>query len=227
MKTINLEEITNKTFIDYGGYSNVYKIEVDKKTYCYKEFTKQYDKDILENIIELSEENFIKEFITPLYIVLKNKDCIGYITNYYGTLFDIDHEYNLKLQIKLLKDFKRLLEILHNYYKRIHGDINRSNLVYNNSNKNFIIDFDRSLKIGSYPISNMSLNSSAIEYLKYYKFDINIDKFLFNKMTLSILCQYDIVFKLNENKDIKRLSKELLLTDTKKNISNEYIIDYI
>lgn len=229
MRTINYKELDGIYPLDYGGYSYTYTTNLDNKTYCYKEFKTLYDVDIMNNIKELTDTDFIKELITPKYLVDCNRNWyLGYLSNYYGKLMDIDSEHDINKLISMLKESKKLIEILHNYYKRIHCDINKANVVYRESdNKCFIIDFDRSLKIGQEPMSNMSMLPSVINYLKYHKFDYLVDVYSFNSMTLSVLCNTEYVFELNKSKDVKRLSKELLPNNIDKKISGEYIIDYI
>ena len=76
-------------------------------------------------------------------------------------------------------------------------------------------------------------------YLKYYPMSRNMDIYTFNVTTLKMLGNYpeintlfediakDKFYMFQENKNIKRLTKELLLRDTKKRYSGEYIIDHI
>ena len=243
MRTILFEETIknldlSKNLIDRGNHAKVYKIELNDKEYCYKEFIKPYPIDMISNMSRLTNIDFDRQFITPLYMVMYYKQHIlGYIMNYDENLDSIQNNN----KIKLLKDMRNLIDILHSEYKIIHCDLVEENMLFDNKNlKSYIIDFDASVRKGR-ELSNYSYIRLFIEdYVNAYGFNYGLDIYSFNIATLMILNNYDYIESLlddikdkqiefinNSNKDIKKLSKELLLNNTRKKYSNEYIIDYI
>ena len=244
MNIINISEIKDKKFFNFGAYSNVYIVSINGKNYVYKEY-KEVINPIVKNIIaELTDEEYSDSFLTPIYLVesLNHKKILGCLSKYDKCLTEIDNVCDYPKRIELLKNAKMVLEKWHNESKRIHGDINIGNILVDEKNtKPYLIDFDTSLKLNTkfnknYDIDDFPFSDYIYEYLAYYPFDEGIDTFLFNLTTLQLLVDPDYLSltkkirfdKLGiENKDVKRLSKQLLFYDTKKSFDKDYIIDYI
>ena len=103
--------------------------------------------------------------------------------------------------------------------------------------KAYLIDFDSCLEINQTLGSTISFSKETIEYLKHNKLDYRLDIYNFNLATLMSLSNKNVVeilekinegtsLLIEENKDIKRLSRELILDD-RKTYSGEYIVDYL
>lgn len=243
MKVISEKDlIVEPIIIGKGNFSEVRKVIFDNKEYCFKFFTRGYSKDIIDNICSLTDTRFKEQYLTPLYMVETSFDgIIGYLTNYNNKLENIKNVTSRNEKILLLKNTKTIIEELHSQYKIIHGDIVKDNLLFDiEKKKSFLLDFDGSLKIGTVPKSTDSFRIFVKDYINYYSHNIGLDIYTFNVTTLLILSNMyqsvDVLFDdikygdfhlQEENKEIKRLTKELLLEDTHKPFSNEYIIDYL
>jgi len=242
MQVIPREElqVPEKPF-NYGSFSSVYKIEYNSKTYCFKQITWAYSKDIWDNISSMTDEIFSPEFLTPLYMVQsKDTHCFdGYLTEFDERLKDIQDIYDRDRKILMLKKARLAILKLHEENNRIHGDLSSSNMLFNNDlEKAFLIDFDSSLKINQQVKNNISFSRPVKEYLKYHPLDFNVDAYSFNLNTLAILGKIDpeiMLLKIaddnffipEDNPMIRKLSRELLLGNTRNAYSGEYIIDYV
>ena len=233
----------NLKFIEYyfsqGNFSEVHIIEYAKELYCFKELEMLYDDDIMKNIENFTERNLNKYLLTPKYIIKNNNSTLGYLSKYYNNTKNIiSKELDFKEKIILLKNTKKLIEQMHNDYKLIHGDINMKNILYDNLYNIYLIDFDSSLYYNQKLKSLESLSWLATNYLNKYKFDYKIDIYKFNLMTIKLLNDLkkdsELILYLENNnqynnKNIKKLCKELLLEpeNNKKEYSGDYIIDYL
>lgn len=249
MRVINLRDIKIGDKIGAGAHSVVRKCTIDDKEYAIKLLNYTYPKTIVNNIYKMTDMSFNENFIAPLYIVENSAgDFLGYITKYNENNISSNKIIDYETKILFLKEAKVLVENLHNEYKLVHGDLVNENMLYNKKNKNsYLIDFDTAISIGESYEKLQLVRLFLQEYLKYYRVDENMDAYLFNTTTLSMLGNYNYMellfsdiscddftmFNKNdsniilENKDVKRLTKELLLKDTSKKYSGEYIIDYL
>ena len=241
MKIVNYNELKELKFLGSGRYSYTSIVEFNDDFYCFKRFKTIYDDDVINRLSDMTEKSFDKHFITPLYMVLdKNSKMIGYLSAYYGNLFEMKDTLTYEEQINIIKSAKDNIEILHNEYNRIHGDLHYDNILCDKKKlKAYLLDFDLSMNIGQEPKTFNNYTLAVQNYLKYYPFDVNVDKYHFNLCTIHYLAKYyqpfeDLIKSLVEsmdipeiNEDVKRLTKELLLSDTRKPYSGEYIIDYI
>ena len=225
---------------NYGSFGKVYRTNIDGKNYCYKEFKKQFPKDLIRNIASFTDEEYSKEFLTPLYMVHNFGDTTfsGYLTNYYDGLIEIDDVYERAKKILLLKKAKLSIMKFHKCYGRIHGDLNGSNILFDENDLAYLLDFDSSLRINQQVGSTKSFSMLVEDYLKMYPLDYSLDAYSFNLNTLAILGNSDTFSVLSgirrgtfsipeENIMVRKLSRELLLENTKKPYSGQYIIDYI
>lgn len=249
MRVINLRNIKIGDKIGLGAHSVVRKCNIDNKEYAIKLLNYTYPKNIVDNIYKMTDMSFNENFIAPLYVVENSAgDFLGYITKYNKNIVSSNKIIDYETKISFLKKAKVLVENLHNEYKLVHGDLVDENMLYNKENKNsYLIDFDTAISIGESYEKIQLVRLFLQDYLKYYKVDESMDAYLFNTTTLSMLGNYDYLevlfsnieceeftkFNKNgsniilENKDVKRLTKELLLNDTSKKYSGEYIIDYL
>ena len=246
MKVINVSEIQDKKFFNYGYFSNVYKVSIDGVDYAYKEYKNIINPIVISIISELTDEEYSDNYLTPKYLIesKNNKKIIGYLSEYNSDLIELDDIYDYDKRIELLKSVKKIIEYWHKESKRIHGDINLSNiLVDEKSNNSYLLDFDTSLRINTrfnknYDIDDFPFSDYVYEYLAYYPFNEEIDVFMFNLTTIMFLSKlefldlmksirYSKLDIMNNNKDVKRLCKKMLFNNTKKSFGKEYIIDYI
>lgn len=240
MEVINIKELTIGKYIGRGNWNIVNKCTFDNQEFCIKFLNTSYPKEIINNIASLTDIDFEKEYFTPLYVIENNSGhIIGYLMDYNKNLEKLKFE-SRENAIVMLKNARSIIDKLHNKYKRFHGDVVVGNMLFDKKNKNaFLIDFDVSFKFGEELNDTKYYRLFINDYLQYYKQDKNLDIYAFNITTLMYLFNYDRSYSLlndisdnkisslESNKDVKKLSKELLLNDTKKNYSGEYIIDYI
>ena len=123
MKVVNAKDLVLKETLGKGSFGETIKVSIDDYFYCLKIITGCYNEDIWNNIKNLTDIDFIKNFITPYSMVERNNISIGYITKYYENLVSVDKIFNKDKIIILLKDLCKKIEILHKEYKLIHGDI--------------------------------------------------------------------------------------------------------
>ncbi|MBQ8902406.1 MAG: hypothetical protein IJY87_05045 [Bacilli bacterium] len=225
---------------NYGSFGNVYKTEIEGKTYCYKEFKKEFPSDIIRNISSFTDEEYSEEFLTPLYMVhtFGKASFSGYLTNYFENLIEIEDVYERAKKILLLKKAKLTIMKFHKCYGRIHGDLNGSNMLFGENDLAYLLDFDSSLRISQPVGSTRSFSMLVEDYLKLYPLDYSVDAYSFNLNTLAILGKSDPfnvldairkgTFRISEeNIMTRKLSRELLLENPRKPYSGQYIIDYI
>ena len=243
METINYKELKINQRIGKGHFSETYEAEFNGESYCFKFIYENYSKEVIKNIIKLTEINFKEKFLAPIYLVItESKTIIGYISKFDPTLTHIDKI--IGKDIRLLKNARKTIEELHEQHSLIHGDLSKDNILFNPRTCNsYLIDFDTSFKQGtniSDELTNKYFRIFVKEYLNKYKYDFGLDIYTFNLTTLMVLCGYQkynekMIEQILENKfefiegneKIKKLTKELLLNDTKKRYSNEYIINYL
>ena len=246
MEVINISEIKKGKIFNYGSFSYTYKVNVGGIDYIYKEYIDPINPIVKKIVSDLTEKEYNECFLTPKYLIetRNGQNILGYLSNYNKNLIELDDCFNYDLKIKLLKEARIILDKWHKESKRIHGDINLGNMLFDiGENKAYLIDFDTSLKIGIKNYKkmldyNFPFSDYIYEYLAYYPLNEDIDSYLFNLTTLMTLSndnyigimnkiRFDKLDFINENKDIKRLSKKLLFNDTKNSFGNEYIIDYL
>ena len=239
MQTIDINELKLiKENFSEGNFSHIHIVSYDKKTYCFKAFKSRYPSQIIDKLGNYTEINFENCFLFPKEMVIKKRKIIGYLTDYNNLNQDItEMALSFDEKIKLLKDAKNKIELLHSNHNIIHGDLNLYNIL---SDKNFntsLIDFDSSLYYGEIIEKSISLPDILIKYLKYYKYDYRADIFFYNINTLKFLYgiyRNQVLFESIRNDNltsdikIKTLSKQLLLEpeSIKKENLTEYIIDY-
>lgn len=242
MRVVDINKLKNVTNTkESGNYTKLFTAEFDKKLYAYLVFKElQYDNWMIENIGDLTEETFSEEFLSPLYLVGKSNKFRfnGILCNYEKDASDLGFIRDRYKLLKYLKQSKEVLLKLHNEFKYIHGDVSASNLIVDQTeDKVYMCDMVTATKIGKTPKSYWYLSMDLDAYLKYYGFNKGLDIYKFNLMTLAVLTdkyeqevfeliENDKIDFLSDNKDIKKLAKELLFCDTRKPYSGEFIIDY-
>jgi len=243
MYIVNVRDLMKLKNLGSGGYGNVYLVKLDNEEYAYKCFKNSFaNPNVINRLCDYTEYNWKEEFITPLYMVENGAGTIiGYLTKYDENLLEIEDCFTRKERIKLLKSSRNLITKLHDEYKYIHGDAHVGNILCHNSLfQSYLLDFDLSIKNGKEPSNYDGYKEVLQDYLEYYPFDKNVDVYLFNLSCLHILSKKtyaDDYFLLDDieedkiiipemNEEIRKLSKELLLQNTKKPYSGEFIIDY-
>ena len=239
MKCINKSELQIIKQINYGSFSHVFEVYYNGSLFCYKQFRVNYPPDILKNICEMTDEEYSSEYAVPLVIVMDYDKIIGYLCDMKLNAIELDDVFDIQKKKILLKKAKMVLQKLHSEYKRIHGDVNYANFIYNqDSNSAFLIDFDSSLKIGQEIGSTISFPEYLLDYLKYYQFDYLADIYEFNLNTLVLLTKKNHRILLDEIANgiypvgeglirVRKLCDELVLAYPKRKISGDFIIDYL
>lgn len=243
MRIVDINQLKNVTDTkESGNFIRLFTAEFNENLYAYLVFKElQYDNWMIENIGDLTEEAFSEEFLSPLYLVGKpNKFRFnGMLGRYEKDAYDLGFIKERSKLLKYLKIAKEVLLKLHNEFKYIHGDVSSSNFIVDQTmDKVFMCDMVTATKIGMAPKSYWYLSIDLDDYLKYYGFNKELDIYKFNLMTLAVLTDeyerdvFDLILNdkitfLEENKNVKRLAKELLLPDTRKSYSGEFIIDYM
>ena len=240
MNIVSKQDLKYQNLVEHGTFSDIYSVLQSGSEFYYKEFREEYPLDIIKNIAMFTDENYSEEFLTPRYMVRDSETNAfsGYLTNPKKSLYQISEIKNLEEQKILLMQAKSSILKLRYYYGIIHGDLNKKNILIDELNVANILDFDTALRFGQ-PVGSDSLFPSIIkDYLKYNPFDERIDTYGFNLTTLATIlnCDWKEVLSKIYNDDYsipgetimcRKLAKELLLTDSKKKYSGEFIIDYI
>ena len=240
MNVVNFRDIILGDKIGRGASGEVRKCTFDGNQYCIKILEKTYPRSVVSNIKNMTSQEFSKEFFVPLYVVEGTTgDFFGYLMNYDENLQEASSLTELKDKLIFFKNAREIVEKLHKEHKMVHGDLVCENMLYDELFNAFLIDFDSSLKFGKKYEDKQTVRIFVQQYLRYYPVDKNMDVYTFNVNTLKMLGNYprvDILlddiaegefFMFQENKNVKTLTKELLLRDTKKKYSGEYIIDHI
>lgn len=243
MRVVDVDALKNiiKTN-ESGNYTKLFTAELDKRLYAYLVFKGlQYDNWMIENIGDLTEETFSKEFLSPLYLVGKSNKLRfnGILCNYKKEASDLGFIKGRTKLLKYLRKSKEVLLKLHNEFKYIHGDVSASNILVDQTDDMvYMCDMVTAIKVGKVPKSYWYLSMDLDDYLRYYGFNKKMDIYKFNLMSLAVLTdkyeqevfellENDKIAFLEGNKEAKRLSKELLLENTRKPYSGEFIIDYL
>lgn len=243
MRVVDINSLKNiEKTKENGNYARLFTAELDKKLYAYLVFKGlQYDNWMIENIGELTEEIFSEEFLSPLYLVGKSNKFRfnGILCDYKKEASDLGFIRDRDKLVKYLRKSKDVLLKLHNEFKYIHGDVSASNLLVDkDEDKVYMCDMVTAIKVGELPKSYWYLSMDLDNYLRYYGFNKEMDIYKFNLMTLAVLIdkyeqevfeliENDEIDFLDGNKEVKKLAKELLLEDTRKPYSGEFIIDYL
>ena len=227
--------------IGLGAFSIVREAKIGDKIYAYKRFHHGIPNHMISHLAELTERTFDEEFLTPIFLVQSSnlKGYTGYLTLYDNFLKEPIKIGDYEHMIEFISKAKETLLKLHHKYKIIHGDIHGGNMLFNpHDYRAYFIDFDNMLESENNFKGYRAFSNEAGYYLQYHKRDYNLDIYMFNLTTLALLTDYgnrdvlrlieeDNLSISSENEKVKVLSKELLLTNTKKNYSGEFIIDYL
>ena len=179
--------VTNLFFGD-GSFSEVSEVSFKKEKYAYKEFydSSFIEKNNLEKRFDLLLERKLKQSAVAEYIVDSNGVSSGY-------LVPSLEKGNLSVLNKRIEIYKSLLTIrdaiieLHRN-NIVHGDIHVGNLLFKN-NKGMLIDFDNCRILDNSNIRpNIKIFSNpAKEYIKRKGIIKNLDIYMFNILTFSLL----------------------------------------
>lgn len=240
MNVVNIKDIVVGDIIGKGASGIVRKCIFDGNQYCIKIINKTYPKSVVDHIKNMTGQNFSKEYFVPLYVVESSSgDFLHYLMNLDETLKESFKLKELRDKLIFLKNAREIIGKLHKEHKMVHGDLVSENMMYSVLLNASLLDFDSSLEFGKTYEDKQSVRLFVQDYLKYYPVDKNMDIYTFNVSTLKMIgnspninmllkdIDEDEFFMFQENKNIKRLTKELLLRDTRKEYSGEYIIDHI
>ena len=178
-------DIKELHFIEYyfssGNFSSIHLIKYNGELYCFKEFEQIYPEDILNNIENLTYMNFDKFYLAPKYLITKNGKIIGYLSHFKKNTHHINfNTLSSDKKIIVLKNAKNTILKLHNKYQLIHGDLNISNILYDNNYNTYLLDFDSALKFNQPPNSLLSFSGVVTYYMNYFNYDY---------ITNSVLCK--------------------------------------
>jgi len=238
-----LGSITKYNELGMGAFSRVYMAEYFERLVAYKEFLCESDvrkKMNIQKLTGIQDDNFV----FPYKLIYEKRDddiFKGYVMNYlenYKKLSDcLEFDYSKKVDI--LKRIRQSIDLLHSKYGVIHTDISPWNIMYNEKYDEVkLIDFDLCKDIKDKELLMYSyMNEAASYYAKYISADKDLDMFVFNITTYSLLNNKDFLTSFYElieqgNKGFINNSVTSIL-DSYKNIKNnkslkkEYIIDYL
>jgi len=240
-----LGSITKYREIGEGSFSRVYLAEYFDTMVAYKEFL-CFDKTIkkikpnIEKLTGLNENGLV---LPQKLIYAKKEDEVfkGYIMDYlyqYSKLSDLkDLGYDKKVAV--LKNARKSLDILHNKYKILHGDITPWNILYSKDKDDTkLIDFDLSIDLTKKEIIDKNdLTLLANNYAKYVGLDKDLDMYLFNLTTYTILNNKELFssmsyifnddFGVIENNHAINILKSYKDIENSKALKKEYVIDYL
>ena len=240
MNVVNFKDIILGDSIGKGASGEVRKCTFEGNQYCIKIINTTYPRSVVSNIKRMTNIEFSKEYFTPLYIVEGTTGNVyGYLMNYDENLKEANKIRDFNEKLIFLKNARRIIDKLHKEYKMVHGDLVSENMMYDELLNSFLVDFDSSLKFDKQYENKQTVRLFVQQYLRYYPVDKNMDIYTFNVTTLKMLGSVPIVnllfqdiatneFKMfQDKKEVRKLTKELLLRDTRKEYSGEYIIDYL
>ena len=187
MKTINYEDLKfiNNEKYNSGSYGIIKKCTLNDKEYVCKYFSdNSYLKGKKRKISLLSEIDK-KGLYVPRFWVKKDNNKNMYLSEFCNgkdIAFLSDESYETKL--KNLKNIKELILEMHGK-GIIHSDLSSSNILYSNNNIG-IIDFDNSNYRG-FKTNIYHTNDYCMDFIKTYGIKPELDIFMFNLLTYSIM----------------------------------------
>ena len=230
LEKININDIEIIGQIDQGSYSKVFEVLFNEEKYAFKCFSNEIDgKFLINKYKELNSLDLKKAVIPNIYV----EDGIlnGFLMKLYNhRCFSYLYEFPTDNKILALKEGKRALLEAHSR-EIIHGDIHPGNFLLQNS---FLTDFDNS-SFKNFNINFELCSAEALNFLTTYKLSKDLDIYLFNFMTFSLLnnCDYNYVesnicdkkYGIFISKDAIKICKSLLLQD--KIFNSDFLIDTI
>lgn len=238
-----LSSIHLYSFLGAGMSGDVYKCDYKDYFYAYKVFKDVDYKSLITNKLDcLCEFYGDANCVFPYKLIYKRSDSMffdGYIMDFlynYDELC-INNLVNVNKKELLIKA-RTIIEKLHNEYKFIHGDIRPANFMYNQYLKDLqLIDFDNSISIDRKCNVDLTFyDEFAYDYMEKIGIEKELDMFLFNLLTYSIInnIPFDNSLENIESNNFKNISSEKarnILKSykalNKKTLKKEYIIDYL
>ena len=236
MKKININDIEIKDYIHSGSYGIVSSCIYNNNNFVYKRIKNiNYLNGKKRKINNISKNINHDNLVLPkVWITDNNNNINGYLTNYFNScdLADLMKNYSLNDKIKTLKNLKQTIIFMHKN-NLIHADLIPGNILQcNNTCK--IIDFDNSSYNNS-EINITEVNDYSYDFIKNYGLIKEVDIFLFNIITYSIINDIDFYlvresiykkdFKYFDNEDAIKLCKTFFLQDKCPN--KDFLIDMI
>lgn len=217
METINYNElkIIDKDEYSSGTFGEIRRCILDGKLYALKTFIDPFYLVGKRMKIEYLSEVNQKELITPKLWVKKDDETSSYLTDWCDAndVGFLKKEENLNKKIKTLKKAKEAILVMHNE-NIIHGDLVDSNIIVDEKDNCYIIDFDNATYNG-YDTFLCDVNDFSHDFIKKYGIRKEIDIFLFNLITFSVIngCKLETVrqnilqgnFRYFDNDDSKKI----------------------
>lgn len=241
-----LGSITKYSKIGEGSFSFIYKVDYLDAFFAYKEFLDPKYVKFIGNRLHKLSKFFYEEtsLVFPYEFIYKypnDEYFCGYVIDYlenYDKVSDIQYK-DENSKIMILKKCRELVDKFHNKYNSIHTDIAPWNFLYNeDSDKVKLIDFDSYINLNNkekYLSDYYSI--FAQDYGNCVGIDKDLDIFLFNLMTYSLLTDSDYnrsLENINANKldyfkseNVNKIFNSYKNLDCKKCLKKEYVIDYL
>ena len=231
MEKISINDIKIVKNINYGSFSKIYEIVFNNKKYAFKQFKdgRIYAKGLIPKYEQLNEFSLKKSVVPNVFV--EDGKMNGFLMPLHShKCFSFLYSCPLEYQIQTLKNAKNALLELHTN-NIIHGDIHVGNFLLREC---LLTDFDNS-QFKRFLLNPELCSAEAMNFLTTYKLSKDLDIYLFNFMTFSILneCYYynlesrisDKKYGVFTSKDSIKICKSLLLED--KVFNNDFLIDTI
>lgn len=184
MERININDIQIiKKTIDYGSFSDIHEVLYNNEKYAFKQFNDQRINAnfLIEKYDELNAFNLNNSLIPNIFV--EDGELNGFLIKLYNhKCFSFLYDCPIDLKIKLLKQAKTAMLEVHSR-DIIHGDIHPSNFLFRTC---LLIDFDNS-QFKNFKLNPEFVSKTGKKFLNAHKLSKDLDKYLFNYMTFSIL----------------------------------------
>lgn len=186
-KTIKEKELSFFKPIAYGTFADIYTVDINGKTFCYKKFLDSIDNDFASRLEKSTQMDVCDNLVFPKLLV-DDYGYKGYVTDYFPYYnINLLKYANIDDKITILKNVKNLIEKMHKDYKIIHGDLHSGNIMFDSKSKDcVIIDFD-ACSFNDISIDRNHTNEYVQSYMYYNGVDFSMDIFMFNLNTFAIM----------------------------------------
>ncbi len=236
METIMYEDLYFDDPDEYqsGSYGKIKVCYYNNKKYAYKQFKNSKFLNGKRRKLSMLSNINISRLLVPKFWVCKNGNAKNaYLTDFCkGKSFDFLGVENIENKVNKINDSKNLIISMHEE-GIIHADLNPSNILYNKE-KTSIIDFD-TCSFRNYKTNLLETTDYCQEFIKKYGIKPELDIFMFNILTYSLIqdCDYYLVrnsinkqkYGFFDNKYGRKICNSLFLDDDIPN--NDFLIDTI
>lgn len=235
MEIIDYKDIKfiDNDIYNYGSYGSIKRCILNDKLYICKEFNDLNYLNGKRRKLDLLGDIDKKEIYTPKFWVKNNNLINSYLCDFFdGKDICAVSDRPIEEKISVLKKAKQSILTMHDI-GIIHSDLIDSNIMYDNDNS-IIIDFDN-CNYKKYKTNIVHTNDYSSKFISKYGVIKELDIFIFNLLTFSILNDRTFFMSINDiflneygifdSKDSKKICNSLLL---EKSIPNKsYLIDTI